>query len=245
MRISIWQQFSSNHSASFMIIGTFETPEKAAQVAEEFRSFLRAVAGYWQQLDPKQRQIQTMWRDITPVESALSQKYDLTLEHGLDWLPADPDKAEKAVVLYNSSVFVENIGNTYIGSEPFETLLRKFGAQVAGWREKGDGCPSVRLTCDAPDEIVAQRILDAVEPEYMTGPKGRTSEKPIALVISDVLRVDEDSQFLREGTKLTFEMINFGIFTDEFLSDLSKIIDFLTGQGCTHIACEFYETPGC
>jgi len=44
MRLSIWQQFSSNHSANFEIVGTFKTEELAHQAAEELREISRAIA---------------------------------------------------------------------------------------------------------------------------------------------------------------------------------------------------------
>jgi hypothetical protein len=31
MKITLWQQFSSNHSASFTVVGMFDTPDSAEQ----------------------------------------------------------------------------------------------------------------------------------------------------------------------------------------------------------------------
>ena len=49
MRISIWQQFSSNHSSSFTIIGTFENSEAAQRAAIEFRAILEKIVGWYQE----------------------------------------------------------------------------------------------------------------------------------------------------------------------------------------------------
>jgi hypothetical protein len=43
MRLSIWQQFSSNHSSNFTAVGRFDTPEKAAAARQTFEQMLRAI----------------------------------------------------------------------------------------------------------------------------------------------------------------------------------------------------------
>ena len=42
MKLSVWQQFSSNHSASFTVVGEFESAQKAQQAAAEIRRLIDA-----------------------------------------------------------------------------------------------------------------------------------------------------------------------------------------------------------
>jgi hypothetical protein len=43
MRVSIWQQFSSNHSGHFWVVGTFKTVEDAQKAYDELRAMLTEI----------------------------------------------------------------------------------------------------------------------------------------------------------------------------------------------------------
>jgi hypothetical protein len=43
VRISIWQQFASNHSGGFKIVGVFLTPQEAAQALDRLRTMLETI----------------------------------------------------------------------------------------------------------------------------------------------------------------------------------------------------------
>lgn len=44
MKLSLWQQFSSNHSAGFSLIGQFKTAEEATQAVAVIRGILEKIA---------------------------------------------------------------------------------------------------------------------------------------------------------------------------------------------------------
>jgi hypothetical protein len=81
MHISLWQQFTSNHSAAFDLIGTFKTAEDAEQAAVEVRTILRRVREwYGKQYDEDERVELREAEDLlplTPEEEAIRKQYDL------------------------------------------------------------------------------------------------------------------------------------------------------------------------
>src|SRR5258708_2887023 len=108
MRISIWQQFSSNHSADFIIVGTFNSVSEAEQSAKMLRGILRRIASYWQQLPPDEANVLWKQGEITPVEREISHELGVEWSkrirlndqlRSIDWIPWDADKAADAVTV--------------------------------------------------------------------------------------------------------------------------------------------------
>ncbi len=181
-RIVIWRQFSGNHSASFVIVGTFESKLAANRTAEKIRDILRRIARYWQQLPPDEAS--GLWErihykgEIAPVEREISRELDVEWSkdirremqpHGIDWIPRDPDKAVEAVTVLDNHVFIESIGDTDVGAEPFETLLRRDALSVSGNYETienttvaGTGLLRVSVSCLAPDQATVQALLSNI-----------------------------------------------------------------------------------
>ena len=82
MRISIWQQWASNHSTDFVLVGTFSTHEAAVKAADELHSVLQQIQDYWVQIrsdDPDAR----FEGILTPPEKAIRCHYEI------DWIPVD------------------------------------------------------------------------------------------------------------------------------------------------------------
>src|SRR5688572_1725913 len=70
MKVTLWQQFSSNHSASFMVVGKFESVEWAETVAEELRTILSEISAWWSQYEN--------YDEITLVENRVRKDGGLT-----------------------------------------------------------------------------------------------------------------------------------------------------------------------
>jgi hypothetical protein len=169
VRLSIWQQFSSNHSVSFTVVGTFETPEAAQKAATELRQVLATIAAYMQE----RRESPDFLREyshasypnetLIPSEEAFKRQYAVEWPYHLDWLPWDAGKAREAVQVYDRLVQVENLGNTYIGQKPMDDLLARLGGAVVYWCEPDTGGYVTHVYCTAPDEITAEAILERVD----------------------------------------------------------------------------------
>lgn len=171
MKIKIWQQFSSNHSADFTLIGMFETADDAQYAAREIEHIIQTIRS-WYAEDPPRAQPFLQSNTITPIEHDLSQQYDIEWStsaatgqpHGLDWVyygvTKDINYQAVDLTVYENIVFVSNIGNTYTGTSPFDRLLQKWGAKIAERCEAGKQDLYVDITLAAPDSDIADKIAE-------------------------------------------------------------------------------------
>lgn len=242
MRIAIWQQFSSNHSNNFTVVGTFASPDRAAEVAAEIRHILRTVAAYWKRIGEEDPQ-QQLWIKatigggyVTPPEVDFSQKYgvhwckDGDIETTIDWIRWDEDKAQEAVQLFLNSVFVGNqglgFGQSNVGVKPFDDILRKLGGEVAVDGEL-TGPILTTVVCDATDQDTAKQVMDTIE----------IQENPSfgkEYVITNVFWPAR-GKIHQEGTRITF-MLELDV-PEEFIA----LIAFLQRHFCTIVSYKFED----
>jgi len=160
MHVSIWQQFSSNHSANFEIVGTFKSEELAQQADEELRNIFRAIA--------KDRQAYEEYcHDCppTPTEVAVAEKYRIAWrDSSIDWLVLDGDDVRN-IVQVGEFVFVTNLigDNTNMDAKPVDQLLRSMGADITVTGEYHAAHLTLDLSFRAPDEMPARRLHDEIK----------------------------------------------------------------------------------
>ena len=167
MRISIWQQFGSNHSASYTVVGKFADLASANNAQEELNKILERLKIWWtQQLtdtDSQEWQNLVEVGGLTPLEEEFSRHYDVEWK-GINWyywLAAT--ELQEPVVTFKEFVFVRS-PHYYIwyGPQPFDGLLKRLGGEV--WIESDvsqsypDTDLNILIICDAPNETTAQQI---------------------------------------------------------------------------------------
>ena len=106
MKIKIWQAFASNNSGSYTIVGSFDTPELATEVA----AALRTMAGQ-----------HTAWLENargTEFTEGVSPLGAFAQEHGLSWVsgrgtwdewPEHDDSNIPAVIALGHQVLVHQV----------------------------------------------------------------------------------------------------------------------------------------
>lgn len=212
MKLSVWRQFSSNHSSRFTVVGVFKTAEEARKAADTLES-VRLAANEWLE-KPENEEIANRLADggylvpPTPPEQELVSKLGIEMEVTRAWdlIPLEegvPYKASGRVVFINGRV-------SAFGAQPFDAILRKMGADVYvdGILEPDPVYAyllSVTVTCAAPDEGTAGQLAE----EY-----GRIFRKPAQ----------------QDGKHLKFVEFDFYAVT---------LIDILRDRGCTDIQYEF------
>jgi hypothetical protein len=65
MRVSIWNQFSSNHSGSMTIVGNFETIEKAMEAEGTLRQIIEEVNDWFDR--PENDRYRNAWMGDPPA----------------------------------------------------------------------------------------------------------------------------------------------------------------------------------
>lgn len=237
MQVSVWQQFSSNHSASFTVVGAFETQERAQAVADEVRVMISEIADWWQAYPTWEEQDEVEGNleegALTPPEEKYREHYHLARTHWptpLDWTRTP--NAVNAVHSVENLVIVDQMiygGDTWNGPFPFSDILRVLGAKVASSYENG---PEIvmNLHCTAPNETTAQQIVEESKDKWET-------QRNLAGVLPDgyIIR--------REGRQVWFD--HFWQWYEPSLDQtLARLLSDLREKGCTDIEYEFVEDSG-
>ncbi|MCQ3932619.1 MAG: hypothetical protein DPW16_19390 [Chloroflexi bacterium] len=205
MRISLWQQFSSNHSGSYHIIGTFKTIEDARRVYEEIGKILHEIDD-WYRENPNG--LVTSWNNGGPLppESAIAERLGIEWPETIDWAgwaeyyrigspnfeknKRDPSKEaerliDEAIMVLANTVIARNPDQTHMGGITFKNLLEYFGAEISGEgydpSSKVVGREDVYefeiLHFTAPNEETANQIENAIR-AYVEDRKSDTHLPP-------------------------------------------------------------------
>ncbi len=152
MRISLWQQFSSNHSGSYHVIGTFKTTEDAQVAYEEIRKILQEI-DTWHRENPMG--IEKDWNNGGPLppETAIAERLSIDWPETINWtgwanyrhighpsftkFNRDPGQQaeqliDEAIMVLANTVIANNPHETYMAGKTFKNLLEHFGAEIAG-----------------------------------------------------------------------------------------------------------------
>jgi hypothetical protein len=237
MKVTIWQQFSSNHSASFTIAGKFESIEAAKEAEATLRQIIQRVGDdYRQRYTPDTFPYDDEFT-LSDVEARIKEEYNLeNWEHRLDW--TFYDTADETVHRYENLVFAGNYSSeTWAAHMPFDELLEQFGADVAvsveGWKSD-----YLRMRCNAPDEQSAITLMEAMNgtAAYNVLPRRNTLTFPQT-------DFDIPAYVRHSGRQLIIDDILIHISAGYLLQDTETMLralrKYLTDHGCTAFT---YET---
>ncbi len=245
MQVSLWQAFSSNHSAYFTVVGVFKTPAEAAAAAERVQTLVNDIIE-WRRSQGRSYEVN---EPPTPPEVAIAQELGIDWgEASLDWVELD-EAGEPSVSTLDRLVFINGPQSGW-GAHPADYLLQKLGGVTAINGDVGvEGFESgtlaqtiLQLTCLAVDEAAAAEIAAAVRRHLASGlPPGETEPRE-GLYLAGINtpwrtfgRAGHLSSFfgelVQEGRRLTFMNGRF-----EGLADgLSALWAYLRAWGCTEI----------
>jgi hypothetical protein len=162
MKLSLWQQFSGNHSSSFMIVAQFETVEWAEQVRQEIQSIVRDIYEWWEQIPEKdQHRVGEELREqrrLTPPEREFQQRYQINFWSNQAFLTWVNDEYALESISRLDRLIIINSGETWDDTHPFEEIMRKLGGRVASKLEEDDAYIVLNLWMTALDESAAERL---------------------------------------------------------------------------------------
>jgi hypothetical protein len=188
MRLSIWQQFSSNHSGWFSVVGTFETVEQAQSSYEEIRQMLFSIDQWHREHKEESSAQRAGSTEPVPPEAEFAKQYQVRWPATIDWtnwanydLEDNPVYAgvdarksaerliDNAVSILGRTVSIGSPDQTWMTKQPFEDLLAHFGAETTGYDmdtieseafEVVETHPHLMFT--APDIPAAEQIEAAI-----------------------------------------------------------------------------------
>lgn len=211
MKLSIWQQFSSNHSSSFTVVGEFATRIEAEKAADKIREILQGLDDWHTQ---HEEEMDDWWRsgdwanDPSPFEKDLAAQYNIEWRGAIDWFR----EANVRIVL-DRLLYITPGSRPEADGQPFDQLINRLGGK--GYHEGnvyGDdtGWILFNLTCQTPDESIATEIYKR--------------------------RLGFNRRIKRNGTQLNFYRWRF----DEH-PELPTLIAQLEAYGCTGIEYNFEQ----
>jgi hypothetical protein len=173
MKISIWQQFSSNHSADFVIVGKFHTPETAEEAAQKLRGLLAEVTEWYRSNADavEESAMDTGFIPLSEPEREFSTTYsaDFGDKSLIYWgfLPIISWKQSEEVVRVGEHVLLSPHAEAAMDDpRPLKGLMAGLGSNDTYVQlDAGDAYMweiRVHLTCLPPDEETAQAIFDQV-----------------------------------------------------------------------------------
>lgn len=237
MKVSIWQQFSSNHSNGFTVVGEFETKEAAEKAALRFKKMLEDI--YLQGIDYGDT-------EALQAEIELGEEFEIEWTSHLDWIFAEE---YEHVLQFDQYVAIsDHHGNTWQGMMYIDQIMSKMAIAAHGEEdEASDNLIGVELSClalniDTANTIFAELKLyfDAVRTE-----KVEVNSAPWKQFYSShkhEIMMNPDAWYgyiHQEGEKLTFDHLKFGTLG----TGLPALIAYLTDKGCSEITYVIKEVP--
>jgi hypothetical protein len=164
MRVSIWQQFSSNHSGGFEVVGEFASPAAAQEAAETLRYMLILIENFRQGASKDQDHIPVTW-----PEQEFSKQYGVEWsQYSIDWIEYWGGENIN-VQVFDQFVFVSNfnIDNTWLGASPIPDLIAKLGGVASkGGELTSPDVIAFEITAMAPDIKVLDQICAELVPYF-------------------------------------------------------------------------------
>lgn len=161
MKLSIWRQFSSNHSGSFAVVGLFANENQAKAAADKLANIIHRIDQWHENPDNQ------AWYEeeapssaLTAVEEAIRTEYALDeWDHqAADWYGSVHDPVRHV----GCDVFF-SVGDTWSSPQPIHNLIEKLGGTSYDQHEFGGPITNVfvNLTCtfDSPEAATQADIL--------------------------------------------------------------------------------------
>lgn len=212
MKVKIWQQFSSNHSSEFTVVGEFPSREDAERAATEIKTILKRIADWRTAHTDDFRDYVDDENEPTPIELEIAAEYGVEWPDAVDWA-----QEHEIDIVLDRLLFLKPTARPASAGEPFDQIMTKLGGK--GYLEGdafGDtvGMVIFDLTCTAPDEQTAQSFVD---------------------------RYHAFERFVKcDGRKLHFDRWRLQEhirFDQQF--HFATLVNVLTDAGCTDIAYTF------
>lgn len=172
MRVSIWQQFSSNNSSSYVIVGSFATPQKANEAAVAFKTLLQRL-WEWYQSHPEIRDavLGEEGHELTDAERFIMSDYGIEFEQAMEWVAREEtlEFLPDAVTTFENLLFVATVDETVTSDTALAQFMHQLGADVK-FEEAMESYLVVNLSAHAPNDITAQFIKSATEAYFAGDP---------------------------------------------------------------------------
>lgn len=259
MRLSIWPQFSSNHSAGFTLVGAFETPEQAKQAAAQLNHDLNSICDWFRRPENEELRASIEGEAITPataVEAEIAEKYGVVWKYTLldDWLQFyDGDAVEQ----FDNFIFLES-GRCWMPPDPVDMIVVQLGGEVAvdGNRRidtieydnglyldestRVEGRVETQMSFQARDAAAAGEIVRLFQQYFEWA--GTQRRSGFRLPSGDIQRVLANSSTQGEVERDELQ-ITLTVRMSNVKSGLRGLISYLKKMDCTGFEYQLGQSP--
>lgn len=238
MKLTFWQQFGSNHSGGFTVVGRFESSEKVHAAATQLDTMLKNVFRRYEEHSEENHL--DMYDPPSPPERELMEKFNIQTKWNLGLSPRDVRQSLSVQAL--DRIVLLNIRDTSWNHshENLSTSVSRLGSLSTGqhWVMEDVFTPGlfIKLSAHALDEIAGKHVYDEIRMAMdKAEPEGDVVMVHIELPwLYGCYAMDHDVQW--DGGILTIT----GLF--HFLSmNLSAFISHLQAEGFSEFDIEFNE----
>jgi hypothetical protein len=131
MKLTIWQQFSSNHSATYTIVGVFPSPEAAKAAGEKIRNIVERIAN-------EAKGNPTAGMIPSDFEQQTGAEYGFLWKQAIDWLRFFP-RHYKPIYVREPADYVMIAENMVIVDAPSASATWQTGHQFVNLIEAMSG----------------------------------------------------------------------------------------------------------
>ena len=236
MKISIWRQFSSNHSNSFTVVGKFASEEDALRASNKLKQLLddiRVMQGSDYRAD----------MNIGPVDAEIEagKEFDIEWTEHLDWIHGG---ASVYVHQIDNHISVSSRVETWQGARYINQIMKKVAEEAYVEEEMGRYTLNVILSCYATSievsnsifeemkhylfEVRVSRIFDTIPPWRLDSLRLREGKENYMSFPDDEAWYGYVEQ---KGTQLNWHHLTFG----EIGIGLPAMLAYLKRRGCNKI----------
>ena len=216
MKLTIWQQFSSNNSAHFTIVGVFRSPEDAESTAQQVRSLLEELYNWY--VDNPEEAIE-VFEDklVTEIEQRIANQYQVEWRSPVLW------GDNYTIEVFDRFILAHNNHSADSGADPIDQFIRKLGADEV--------FVNGSMIWDA-DERQLKTIIQGIAPDIDSA-KG-------------LLAQFDGTRPGLEQTYIDQRLVRVQIEFDQFLrgEKFKTVVTRMREADYSHITVEFEESRG-
>lgn len=142
MKISIWQQFSSNHSSSYLIVGRFASAGEANAAKRQLDNWIREYS----------QQAKDIRDNSTSIQKKIKSQYGTTFDLLWNDYPVNPVQCYENFLYFSSGSEADSWG-----AEDLTELIKKLGAHYAFCRYNDDDL-AIELSCRTQNFESSEKI---------------------------------------------------------------------------------------
>jgi hypothetical protein len=166
MKLSLWQQFSSNHSGSHMVIGTFTTPQQARVAAQIFKTAEERLQGLWaaQEENNERPDSGQAAHVLTDAEREIMQEYPLDVAEAVDWMARQHETGylPTDIATFENHVFFATVCDASTAHMPFPLLIHHLGGTTSS-KDDRNAYVLVNISASILHALTADYIKATVE----------------------------------------------------------------------------------